>query len=294
MELGVSHARLRVFNLTPTQVYEGYVVDLPFAQFFLNQLMGRRNTIDDLPSLDAGVARNLAMVRDYPGDVRDLGLYFAVDDEVLGQHISTPLRPGGADMEVTNDNRLLYVHMVADYLLNTRMEAQVKAFLQGFRALVPQRWLQLFNGRELARLTGGDDVPLDVDDLRRHAVYADGYHPAHKVVRWLWDVVAEDLTQQEQEKFLRFVTSCSKPPVLGFKTLRPAFTVRCMAEGAAEDSYTLGGAVLNMFRGGQDTGKLPMASTCFNLLKLPPYKSKRVLRERLKYAINSGAGFEMA
>jgi len=110
----------------------------------------------------------------------------------------------------------------------------------------------------------------------------------------LWEVVTTDLTRAEQEAFLRFVSSCSKPPVLGFAHLRPPFTVRCMAEGALEDSYSLGGAVLNMFRPGEDTSKLPMASTCFNLLKLPPYKSKKLLRDRLKYAISSGAGFELA
>lgn len=275
-------------------VYEGYVVDLPLTAFFLNRVLGRRNTIDDLPSLDAGLARNLAMVRDYDGDVEDLGLSFAVDDEVMGQIRTTPLRPGGSDIDVTNENKLLYVHLVADYRLNRQMEAQVASFLRGFHQLVQPAWLRLFHAREVQRLIGGDDVPLDVADLRQHARYADGYHNSHRVVKWLWEVVERDLTRKEQEAFLRFVTSCSKPPVLGFSSLRPAFTVRCLTDGAREDSYTLGSAMLNMFSRGQDSSRLPSSSTCFNMLKLPPYKSKRVLREKLRYAINSGAGFELA
>jgi hypothetical protein len=45
---------------------------------------------------------------------------------------------------------------------------------------------------------------------------------------------------------------------------------------------------------GADTDRLPSASTCFNLLKLPAYKTKKRLKERLLYAIRSGAGFELS
>lgn len=39
---------------------------------------------------------------------------------------------------------------------------------------------------------------------------------------------------------------------------------------------------------------LPTASTCFNLLKLPPYQDANVLREKLLLAIKSGAGFDLS
>ena len=75
---------------------------------------------------------------------------------------------------------------------------------------------------------------------------------------------------------------------------QPRFTIRAVQDGESDDSYTLGRAILNMFSSGTDTERLPTASTCFNLLKLPIYKSKRTLREKLRYAINSGAGFELS
>ena len=62
----------------------------------------------------------------------------------------------------------------------------------------------------------------------------------------------------------------------------------------ADDRYTLGSVLVNFFRAGTDTARLPTSSTCFNLLKLPIYKSKRALREKLLYAIHSGAGFELS
>ena len=76
-------------------------------------------------------------------------------------------------------------------------------------------------------------------------------------------------------RFLGFVTSCSRPPLLGFATLRPAF-------GITRVPIT------------SDAEKLPSAGTCFNLLKLPRYSSEAVLREKLLLSIRSGAGFELS
>lgn len=40
--------------------------------------------------------------------------------------------------------------------------------------------------------------------------------------------------------------------------------------------------------------RLPSASTCFNLLKLPNYQKKCILRDKLRYAITSNTGFELS
>ena len=43
-----------------------------------------------------------------------------------------------------------------------------------------------------------------------------------------------------------------------------------------------------------EEGRLPTSATCMNLLKLPPYESVGAMRERLAYAIDAGAGFELS
>ncbi len=45
---------------------------------------------------------------------------------------------------------------------------------------------------------------------------------------------------------------------------------------------------------GNDTERLPTASTCANLLKLPVYRNRRVLKEKLLYAVEAQAGFELS
>lgn len=84
---------------------------------------------------------------------------------------------------------------------------------------------------------------------------------------------------------LRFVTSCPRPPLGGFRDLTPPFTLHKVDEEASVFA-TLGGA---------DVSRLPSASTCFNMLKLPNYRRAGTLRDKLLYAIrNNTSGFELS
>ncbi len=98
-----------------------------------------------------------------------------------------------------------------------------------------------------------------------------GFTPEHECVHMFWDVVGE-FTEEQKRELLKFVTSCSRRPLLGFKDLHPAF---CVLSGGKED-------------------RLPSASTCMNILKLPVFQDSATMKTRLVYAISSGAGFELS
>lgn len=108
-------------------------------------------------------------------------------------------------------------------------------------------------------------------------MYAGGYGPEHETIAAFWRVVRA-FNKDQRSNLLRFVTSCARPPLLGFKDLRPRFTIS--NAGVPEEA---GGGV-----------RLPSASTCINLLKLPMYANEAILRERLLYAIEANAGFELS
>lgn len=60
------------------------MAELPLAEFFLSKLVGRYSDVDvhHLASLDPIMYRNLLYLKNYEGDVADLGLDFtAVNDE---------------------------------------------------------------------------------------------------------------------------------------------------------------------------------------------------------------------
>lgn len=95
---------------------QGIVVDVPFASFFLSQVLGHHHStfyssIDELPSLDSEFYKNLTSIKvghtlgsksfdafthlllmwflffgqRYDGDVGDLGLTLSYDEDVMGQ-----------------------------------------------------------------------------------------------------------------------------------------------------------------------------------------------------------------
>ena len=85
-----------------------------------------------------------------------------------------------------------------------------------------------------------------------------------------------------------FINRYPKPPLMGFAALRPELSIRKVeGEGA-------GGGMLSFLPLGGDVDRLPSASVCFNMLKLPNYKRMGTLKEKLLYAINSSTGFELS
>jgi len=136
----------------------------------------------------------------------------------------------------------------------------------------------MFNQSELQTLVGGGDSPIDVADLRRNTVYGGLYvigddGVEHPVIQIFWKVMEEDLNDDERRRVLKFVTSVSRAPLLGFGMLNPRFSIR--------DS-------------GDDQERLPSTSTCVNLMKLPRYQNRETMRKKLLYAVNAGAGFDLS
>lgn len=43
-----------------------------------------------------------------------------------------------------------------------------------------------------------------------------------------------------------------------------------------------------------DDQRLPTASTCFNILKLPTYSSSKIMKEKLLQSIRARAGFDLS
>ncbi|KAI3630554.1 hypothetical protein MIR68_011989 [Amoeboaphelidium protococcarum] len=253
-------------------LYEGILVQASFAPFFLNKWLGRLNYLDDLPSLDPELYRNLIFLKNYDGNVEDLSLTFSLSSDEFGTAKTVELIPNGKNIAVTKENRIRYIYLVAHYKLNKQIQLQSQAFFAGLSDLIKPRWLQLFNEKELHVLISGAQVPIDIQDLRDHTVYDNVYSDSHPTIQMFWRVL-QSFSEDEKQAFVKFVTSCSRPPLLGFKELQPQFSIRFA---------------------GTDKDRLPTTSTCVNLLKLPPYTDEFTLRSKMLYAIKSGIGFELS
>ncbi|OMP86442.1 putative E3 ubiquitin protein ligase [Diplodia seriata] len=278
-------------------LYEGILVDINFAPFFLlkwaltggsnsaTKESGYRANLNDLRDLDEDLYQGLLKLKNYPGNVEeDLSLYFTITDvvrtdPVTGKQmtVTKELMKDGANIPVTDRNRLVYISLVARHRLQVQPAMQTGAFLRGLSAMISPSWLSMFNQSELQTLIGGTSSSIDVADLRRNTQYGglyvigdDGLE--HSSIRLFWGVM-EKLSDDDRRAVLKFVTSTPRAPLLGFGSLNPRFSIR---------------------DAGHDTTRLPSTSTCVNLLKLPLYKDERTLREKLLYAVKSGAGFDLS
>ena len=68
------------------------MLELPLAGFFLKKLLHKSCDLNDLPSLDAELYKQLLFLRDYDGDVEDLALTFTATDSALGQNTEVRLQ----------------------------------------------------------------------------------------------------------------------------------------------------------------------------------------------------------
>ena len=162
---------------------------------------------------------------------------------------------------------------VAKFHMVDRLDAQSRAFVGGLGDVVDLALLRRFSEPELQLLISGAEDAVDVDDLKAHARY-EGYLPGDKHVKRFWAAL-RSLQPADRAALLKFVTACERAPPLGFAALAPPFTIRKVP-------------IL------RDADKLPTASTCFNVLKLPTYSSEAVLRARLLTSVHSGAGFDLS
>ncbi|KAM1748361.1 hypothetical protein ACFX12_009363 [Malus domestica] len=264
-------------------LYEGILLDYSFSHVFVQKLLGRYSFLDELSTLDPELYKNLMYVKHYDGDVEELCLDFTVTEESFGKRHVIELKPGGKDTTVTNKNKMQYIHAIADYKLNRQIFPFSNAFYRGLADLISPSWLKLFNAGEFNQLLSGGNHDIDVDDLRKNTRYTGGYSDGSRTIKIFWEVM-KGFEPKERCMLLKFVTSCSRAPLLGFKHLQPTFTIHKVACDIP---------VWDTMRG-HDVERLPSASTCYNTLKLPTYKRPSTLRDKLLYAISSNAGFELS
>lgn len=167
-------------------------------------------------------------LKNYPGDVEaDLALNFTVTDDEFGERKTTELVPGGSNIPVTRENRLQYIYRVSHYRLSAQISRQCDAFFAGLSDLIDPRWLRMLNREELRVLVSGTGDPIDLEDLRANTVYG-GFHEKDLTVEYFWNTL-ETFDQPTRKAFLKFVTSCPSPPLLGFSQLNP----KCKSAGGS-------------------------------------------------------------
>ncbi|XP_066540232.1 NEDD4-like E3 ubiquitin-protein ligase WWP1 [Hoplias malabaricus] len=252
-------------------LFHGKFIDTGFSLPFYKRMLNKKLLLKDLESIDPEFYNSLIWIRDNNIEECSLEMYFSVDMEILGKITSHDLKPDGANILVTEENKEEYIGLMAEWRFSRGVEGQTKAFLDGFNEVVPLQWLQYFDEKELeVMLCGMQEV--DLQDWQRNTVYRH-YTRNSKQIMWFWQFVKE-VDNEVRLRLLQFVTGTCRLPLGGF----------------AELMGSNGPQKFCIEKVGKDTW-LPRSHTCFNRLDLPPYKSFEQLKEKLLFAIEETEGF---
>lgn len=266
-------------------IYHGMIVQLPFAPIVYKCMLGLLDlstddergsprspqvvaTLDEMRQIDAEFTNGLEWI--LKNDVTPLELTMVSQDRGI------PLKEGGENIPVTEENKREYVDLVLYNRLVDGVRPQLAALVEGFLELVPASCLQGIEWSELETLLCGSQK-LDIDEWRAHTVYTGLFDQHSELVATLWHLIA-DMTQHDRALLLRFVTGTDRLPVGGFAALQG----------------TTGPQKFTVTSLDQRWEGLPTAHTCFNRLELPMYPDVRMLEPALFTAIRECVGrFDM-
>lgn len=188
-------------------ICDGQLLDAHFTRSFYKHILGLPVSYHDLEAIEPDYYKSLKQILELPLDCLGLELVFATESDEFGRVVVKPLIENGQNIAVTDENKPLYVQLVAHSRMTTAIEKQIEAFLTGFHELVPAELVSIFDAQELELLISG--LPdIDLDDLRNNCDYH-GYRSTDATILHFWNVL-RSFSQEEKALFLQFVTGTSK------------------------------------------------------------------------------------
>lgn len=148
-------------------------------------------------------------------------LTFSSTHDEFGKEKVVDLIPNGRNIPVTDDNKvwrletrdsrltrcfqMKYLELITEHRLTKSIKAQIQSFLKGFRELIPQDSVSIFNeqvahsdrschqtqrsSQEMELLICG--LPdIDINDLKANTEYRH-YRATDEVIRWFWQIVED-------------------------------------------------------------------------------------------------------
>ncbi|XP_049826572.1 E3 ubiquitin-protein ligase SMURF2 [Aethina tumida] len=255
-------------------VFHNHQLEGGFTLPFYKQLLNKPITLQDIEGVDPDLHRSLTWMLENNID-GVLDTTFSVENNSFGVLKVHELKPNGASIAVTEDNKREYVKLYVNYRFMRGIEQQFLSLQKGFTELIPSASLRPFDERELELVISGIGS-IDIADWRSHTRLKH-CTPETPVVQWFWQAV-ESYSEEMRARLLQFVTGSSRVPLQGFKALQGStgaagprlFTIHCVDVPPQN---------------------LPKAHTCFNRIDIPPYDSYQVLLDKLTQAVEETCGF---
>lgn len=253
----------------------GDVIGDEFAEFFVHQVV--RDKCVTLRELQRQLAESSGPdFRANSGLLKQTLSQSGLEGLTLSRELSgtqpprtVELVPGGSTTPVTEDNKKLWLELHLKNKLYDALQKAADAFREGLldivggsRATCPL--FALLAPAEIVRLWAGRDV--GPEGLRRWRAVAVVSGEVREQADWLWELL-EEADDQFRGRVLEFSTGARRLSQEGLQRFE-----------------------VQPYDGGDE--QLPHAMTCGNMLQLPRYSSKDVLRRQLAQVLTElGQGF---
>jgi hypothetical protein len=249
---------------------EEKLVKAPLTRALWKLVLGKALCFEDYQTVDKQIFVRLQQILDYDDETLEAcNFVFAANIDDFGEAKVYPLKEGGEEIGVTRANVHEWIRLYTSWRMIDSVYPQIHNFLQGFYEVIPVQLVTLFNEFELEQVLCGLDQ-INVEDWQKHAVlvgFKKGDDLTKEMPRWFWQIMGEELTNEERGHVLQFATGSAQVPV-SFEYLHPPFTI-ALNKSLKPDS-------------------LPYGHTCFNRIDLPVYTSKQNMRTALLKAVDLG------
>jgi hypothetical protein len=284
-------------------IYNNITLEIPFPLALFKKILGVPVVLDDLIEFDPILGKSLKTLLELTEDIQEtFGWTFEIeyDSQIgLGRQ-KHALKPDGASIPLTEENRHEFVELYIDFLFNSSIVDQFNSFMGGFNTIIERSALLLFRPMEFQELAIGSSlldfdalgeliIPLKILDVlitymifhefvEKSAQY-DGWDQTHDVIKYFWEVV-HALSEEDKKKLLHFITGSDRVPVGGLSKLQFVIARN------GPDRYIFNLSALYFYLTELNSSdRLPTSHTCYNILLLNEYASKEKLAEKLKTAI---------
>jgi len=244
-----------------------------FCSGFIKGLLARPIEESDMKDIDTDIVRSLAQIRENSVDC--LCLTFSVTREEFDVRSDVELVPGGASIDVTDENREEYITALVRYhSCSSQVQRQMDLIRQGLFEIIPEPLLEIFHWVELQYLFSGANS-IQVEDWKENTIYEYCF-PDDLVVTRFWNHVETKLSDQQRADLLQFTTGSPFVPITGFQDLQGSngsirkFTIQF-------DQYSNSPTITS--------------HACFNQLVIPRHQSLEQFEEYILLAIRNREGF---
>ncbi|RKP20998.1 HECT-domain-containing protein [Rozella allomycis CSF55] len=258
-------------------VFNSCIVEGHFPLAFFKTVLGVTCSTEDYSKLFPTIHKNLnellLLAENCETDkdpIKDLDLTFSITRKKDSSIQNVDLVPGGSFLPVDKFNVKKYVKDYLRFIAEKEISEQIDHFQEGVGSVLCPSVISTFHPLELKLIMMGESCNSleDLEFFKSDTIYKD-YTPVDNTVVYFWEIL-DSFNLDDRKLFFKFLSGSDRIPFKGLSSI--PFTIQRV----------------------NDTSRLPVSHTCFNLLDLPDYNDKHILTQKLLFSIHNTEGFGLA